>query len=133
MYFWSMLFIANPNWTKWPIFYQSEKFGDFLDFFMFPSYCFETYFKRNCKFLKKTNNFQTLIKKYANYYIFLPFYLLLKCPISATKFNAVWAALFIENKAVIDVRGDTHMTSTLKGVGGVKQKWDVIGRRGVGG
>ena len=34
------------------------------------------------------------------------------------------------------LRGDTHITSTLRGggggVGGVKQKWDVIGRKWVG-
>ena len=32
------------------------------------------------------------------------------------------------------LRGDTHMTSTLGGGrGGLRQKWDVIGRRGIGG
>ena len=30
-------------------------------------------------------------------------------------------------------RGDIHMTSTLRQGGGVREKWDVIGRRGEGG
>ena len=30
------------------------------------------------------------------------------------------------------LRGDTHMTSTLMGTGGVRQKWDVIGQVGGG-
>ena len=31
------------------------------------------------------------------------------------------------------IRGDTYMTSTLRGLGwGVRQRWDVVGRTGIG-
>ena len=29
------------------------------------------------------------------------------------------------------IRGDTHITSTLRRVGGIRVKWDVVGRRGL--
>ena len=47
-------------------------------------------------------------------------------------FQFFWRSTFQKFKLRCSFTGDTRMASTLRGECGIRQKWDVIGRRGVG-